>query len=203
MVRITAAASAMTEGAWMENGHEHELVARIRGGDSAAFEELYRDFGAPLLAFAYGQVRSREVAEELVQELFLNLWKQRQKWTLSHSLASYLYGALRNRIHSYRRTLSGRDEIMRRSSADDGGLDALPSGSRTDDMVREADLQAAIDRAIASLSPRCRETFVLVRQQHLSYVQAAEVMGISVKAVEMNIVRAFSALRRDLAGWRD
>ena len=42
-----------------------------------------------------------------------------------------------------------------------------------------------------------------MRQQHLSYVEAAEVLGVSVKAVEMNIVRAFAALRRDLADWRE
>ena len=203
MVRLTAAAVAITEGAWMDHAHEQDLVARIRDGDIAAFEELYREFAGALLAFAYRQVRSREVAEELVQELFLGLWKYRQKWVLSRSLAPYLYGALRNRIHGYRRTLSGREEMLRGSSRDEGGLDTLPSAEHTDDRVREGELRDAIDRAVASLPPRCRETFVLVRQQRLSYMEAAEVMGVSVKAIEMNIVRAFAALRRDLAGWRD
>jgi RNA polymerase sigma-70 factor (ECF subfamily) len=185
------------------NEDERDLISRIRTGDLAAFERLYNEFGPGLLTFAYGQVRYRAIAEELVQELFLNLWKHRQKWVLTRSLAAYLYGALRNHIYSYRRTMAGRDELSRSSVSDEAGLAVLPSSSRTDDLVRESDLQKAIDRAIESLSPRCQETFVLVHQRHLSYAEAAEVMGVSIKAIEMNIVRAFAALRRDLAGWRD
>lgn len=203
MVRITAAASAITGDARTVNEREQELISRIRAGDLAAFEHLYEEFGPGLLAFAYSQVRYRAIAEELVQELFLNLWKHRQKWVLTRSLTAYLFGALRNHIYSHRRTMAGRDELTRSSSNDDAGLAAIPSNSRTDDLVRESELQHAIDRAVESLSPRCQETFVLVHEQHLSYAEAAEVMGVSVKAIEMNIVRAFAALRRDLARWRD
>jgi RNA polymerase sigma-70 factor (ECF subfamily) len=203
VVRITAVASAITGDARMVNEHEQELISRIRTGDLAAFEQLYEEFGPGLIAFAYSHVRYRAIAEELVQELFLNLWKYRQKWVLSRSLTAYLYGALRNHIYSYRRTMAGRDELSRSSSNNDAGLAALPSASRTDDLVRESELQDAIDRAVESLSPRCQETFVLVHERHLSYAEAAEVMGVSIKAIEMNIVRAFAALRRDLADWRD
>lgn len=181
---------------------EQDLVARIRSGDVVAFESLHQEFVSGLLSFAYTQVRSREIAEELVQDLFLGLWKYRQQWVLTRSLKAYLYGALRNRITSYRRTIAARHELQRPADDAAEGLAALPSTERTDDLVREADLVAAIDRAVAALPRRCRETFVLVRQQHLSYAEAAEVMGVSVKAVEMNIVRAFAALRRQLADWR-
>jgi RNA polymerase sigma-70 factor, ECF subfamily len=203
VVSTSSAASAITQGAWMEHEQERELVSRIRAGDAAAFERLYEEFAPGLLSFAYSQVRSREISEELVQELFLNLWKYRQKWVLSRSLSAYLFGALRNRIYSYRRTMAGRDELSRPASDEETGIASLPSASRTDDLVREEELVRAIDRAVASLPRRCRETFVLVRQQHLSYVEAAEVLGVSVKAVEMNIVRAFAALRRELADWRE
>ena len=204
MIRTSSAAvSANTGDAWMEHEHERELVSRIRAGDVAAFERLYQQHVSGLLAFAYAQVRSRPIAEELVQELFLNLWKHRYDWVLTRSLSAYLFGALRNRITSFRRTMAGRDELRRPAVDEDDDFTELPSGSRTDDLVRETELLNAIDRAVASLPPRCRETFVLVRQQHLSYAEAAEVMGVSVKAIEMNILRAFAALRRDLAAWRD
>jgi RNA polymerase sigma-70 factor, ECF subfamily len=72
-----------------------------------------------------------------------------------------------------------------------------------DHRVRERELADAIERAISELPRRCRETFLLVRQQHLSYLEAAEVLGISVKGVEMNMVRALATLRRQLASWRD
>ena len=205
MARTSLAVSAITQAASMEHEHdnERELVSRIRAGDVAAFERLYEEFVPGLLAFAHSQVRSRPVAEELVQELFLTLWKHRQQWVLARSLSAYLFGALRNRIISYRRTLAGQEALSRPASDDDSVFAMVPSTDRTDDLVREAELMVAIERAVASLPPRCRETFVLVRQQHMSYAEAAEVLGISVKAVEMNIVRAFAALRRSLADWRD
>ena len=207
MISWSAAASAIDQGALMEQEQEQEkerlLVARIRSGDVVAFEHLYEQFVPGLLSFAYTQVRSREIAEELVQDLFLSLWKYRQQWILTRSLKAYLFGALRNRISSYRRTMAARHELQQPTADAVAGLASLPSSESTDHLVREAELMEAIDRAIAALPRRCRETFVLVRQQHLSYAEAAEVMGISPKAVEMNIVRAFAALRRQLADWRD
>ena len=204
MVFPSPAASAIAQSALMEQEHEHEreLVSRVRMGDVAAFERLYKETVTGLVTFAYSQLRSREIAEELVQELFLNLWKYRAKWVLNRSLKAYLFGALRNRITSYRRTMGARHELQQPATEAADTLAGIPGASRTDDLVRETELIEAIDRAVAALPRRCRETFMLVRQQHLSYADAAEVMGISVKAVEMNIVRAFAALRRELADWR-
>src|SRR5687768_1995992 len=101
----------------MEQEQEQELVSRIRSGDVAAFEQLYRQHAPGLLAFAHTQLRSREVAEEIVQELFLAVWKHRHTWMLTRSLKAYLFGALRNRITSYRRTTAARHE-QRRSHGD-------------------------------------------------------------------------------------
>lgn len=182
---------------------ERALVSSIRSGDAAAFGQLYQRFASSLLGFAYSQLRSRETAEEIVQELFLAIWRHRGSWELTRSLKSYLFGALRHHIVSYRRTLRARDERTRSTESADEELAALPSASSSDHLAREAELVEAINRAVEGLSPRCRETFLLVRQQHLSYAEAAEVLGISTKAVEMNMVRSFAALRRQLAPWRE
>lgn len=183
-------------------GTDQEIVARIRSGDVAAFEQLYARFASALLGFAYSQLRSRETAEEIVQDLFLALWRHRAKWELTRSLKSYLFGALRHHIVSHRRTLRSRDDRLHAVECADEELAALPAASSADHLARERELVEAIGRAVAGLSPRCRETFLLVRQQHLSYAEAAEVLGISTKAVEMNMVRSFAALRQQLAPWR-
>jgi len=184
-------------------GTDHEIVSRIRSGDIVAFEQLYANHVSALLGFAYSQLRSRETAEEIVQELFLALWRHRERWELTRSLRSYLYGALRHHIVSHRRTIRARDERLQAVAGGEETLAVLPSPTRSDHHVREVELAGAIDRAIEALSPRCRETFVLVRRQHLSYAEAAQVLGISTKAVEMNMVRAFSSLRTQLAPWRE
>lgn len=183
--------------------NDRELVARIGAGDIAAFEELYRAHAPALLAFAHARLHSREAAEDLVQELFLAIWRNREEWELKSSLKSYLFGALRNRIVSYRRARQAREGRLRQVEEGTGGLDTLPSPNRADHRVLESELAEAIERAIDSLSPRNRETFLLVRQQNLSYAETAEILGISVKGVEMNMVRALAALRKALAHWRE
>ncbi len=74
-----------------------ELVARIRAGDEGGCEALYVAHHGPLWRFAYGYVRSAEIAEELVQEVFLALWRNRADWEVSGSVRAWLYGAVRNR----------------------------------------------------------------------------------------------------------
>jgi RNA polymerase sigma-70 factor (ECF subfamily) len=183
---------------------DQEVVARINAGDVSAFEELYRRYASALLGYAYSQLSSREMAEDVVQELFLALWQYREKWDIQRSVKSYLLGALRNHIVSYRRRLHAREGRLRRVSGGDATLAALPAASRADHRVREGELAAAIEKAIEEIGgPRCRETFLLVRQQNLSYAEAAEVLGISVKGVEANMVRALAALRERLAPWRE
>ncbi|HEY8469853.1 MAG TPA: sigma-70 family RNA polymerase sigma factor [Longimicrobiales bacterium] len=179
---------------------DRELASRVRARDVAAFEALYRRYAGAMVRFAYSQLGSREAAEDVVQELFLGLWRHRENWVPSDSVRAYLFGALRNRIVSHRRALAARGP---RRHVGPGSAASLPSSSSADHGVREAELIDAIERAVAGLSPRCRETFRLVRQEHLSYAQAAEVLGVSVKAVEMNMVRALAALRKQLAEWCD
>lgn len=180
---------------------DRELVSRIRAGDIQAFEELYRQYVSSLLRVAYTRLRSREVAEDVVQEVFLSLWQHREKWVLRKSLRSYIYTTLRNQVVHHQRHMQARDWRLRRVAAPDGILAAMPGPAGTDHRVRENELAAAVERAIERLSPRNRETFLLVRREGLSYAEAAEALGISIKGVEMNMVRALAALRKELKHW--
>jgi RNA polymerase sigma-70 factor (ECF subfamily) len=178
------------------------LVERIRTGDVAAFRELYDAHAPSLLGFALAQLRSRELAEEVVQELFLRLWKHRANWVLvRRSAKAYLFSSLRNTIISHRRSLNARPRRGDEVEASATLLTSLASSEAADDGLNEAELRRILDAAVASLPPRCRETFVLVRRQGLSYAEAADVLGVTMKAVEMNMVRALAALRIQLADW--
>lgn len=178
------------------------LVERIRLGDVAAFRELYDAHAPSLLGFALAQLRSRELAEEVVQELFLKLWRHRTKWVLvRRSAKAYLFSALRNGIASHRRSLRALPRRGETIEASATLLQSLPSSESAADHLEEVELLRVLGAAVASLPPRCRETFLLVRRQGLSHAEAADVLGVSVKAVEMNMVRALAALRIELADW--
>jgi RNA polymerase sigma-70 factor (ECF subfamily) len=77
-------------------GQDAAWLERIRAGDPGAFEALFREHYHGLCLFAARLVASDAVAEELVQDVLLRVWQQRERWTVTGSVAAYLYGAVRN-----------------------------------------------------------------------------------------------------------
>ena len=92
---------------------ERDWVARIRGGDAPAFEALFHAYHAPLCAFANRLVGVRDLAEEIVQEVFLYIWERRETWDVRSSVKSYLFTAVRNAAMSYLR----HERVVRQRTA--------------------------------------------------------------------------------------
>lgn len=178
-------------------------VARIRGGDEIAFAAMFDAFCRPLLAFACAQLRSRGAAEEVVQDLFTSIWMRRSAWVVRRSLRTYLFQAVRNRVLNYQRDMRARMSHWAPPDLAADMLAAQPAPQRADDRVGVDELRHAVAHAVSALPARNREVFLLVRRHHLSYAEAADVLGVSPKAVEQHMMRAFHALRVRLAQWRD
>jgi RNA polymerase sigma-70 factor (ECF subfamily) len=176
-------------------------ILRIRNDDSAAFEALFLAYHEPLLRFAHGYLKTRSATEEVVQDVFSNIWEKRVQWEVRDNVRTYLYAATRNGALNRIR----RGELERRwAAAVVEAIDAptvFPRVAHADERVELAELDDAIRRAIDCLPPRCRETFVLSRQHHLSYEQIGVTMGLSVKTVQEQMSRALRALRVSLADW--
>lgn len=180
------------DGAW---------AARIRESDHAAFEALVRHYSDQLCALVYGITRDVEATQELVQDLFLWIWRHRHEWEVRGGLTTYLYRSARNRAVSYLRHegLERRwQEEMARTGAHPFERTAV---ARSDEDASTAELSAAIECAIDTLPNRCRQVFTLNREHHLSYREIAETLGISVKTVEVHMGRALTAMRRQLTDW--
>lgn len=174
-----------------------ELVARIRAGDEAAFETIFRTYLAPLSTFAYRYVGSRDLAADLVQDLFLWIWRNRGGWTVQGSLKAYLYSAVRNRgldVIRHRRIEHRWAEESARERRASWATAAASSGEADDERL------AALERAIAALPDRRRQVFLLRWRDRLSYAEIAEVMGTSLKTVENQMTRALQAVRRHARG---
>lgn len=177
---------------------ELALVQRVRRGDEQAFEEIFRTYYVRLVSFATTNVGSQATAEELVQEIFLQLWARRDQWTVERSLAAYLFRAVRNRIVNARRSL------RLETSYGDDAMHAIELGSAppADGRLREAEIGAALAHALALLPERPRQVFLLSRRQGLSYAEIGTALGISLKTVEMHMSRALVQLRASLDEWR-
>jgi RNA polymerase sigma-70 factor (ECF subfamily) len=180
---------------------ESGLIARVRAGDVAAFEVVFQAYAASLCDFAEGYLRVRDAAEEVVQDVFLHLWVQRDEWPVRGRVRSYLYAATRNRAlnvlrHAQTEARWEGDiayQLMDRARAD-------PADSVAD--AARAALERALAHAIARL-PEPRRAVVRLRWvEGLSYTEVAEALGISIKAVDNHLARAIKALRATLEAYR-
>ena len=175
-----------------------ECLARLRTGDERAFELLFRGHAAALCAFAFSYVRSRETAEEIVQDLFCWIWEQRFTIEMPHGMRAWLFTAVRNRslnaLRNSRVEFSIHERLTREARTQSGPV-------RPDAELSARELAAAVARVVAAMPVRCREVFTLVREQQLSHADTASVLGISPKTVEIHMTRALAILRAELGAW--
>ena len=177
---------------------EREWLGELRTGDARAFERIFRAYAAPLCDFALSYVRDRETAEEIVQELFCWIWEQRFTIEMPHGMRAWLFTAVRNRCLNALRDDRTELSIHERVSH---GAHAIAPVEQADAQTVAGDLADAAAQIIAVMPVRCREAYTLIRVQQLSYAEAAQVMGISPKTVEIHMTRATAILRAGLRPW--
>ncbi len=172
---------------------EDQWVDLIRSGDTATFELMFRSYYPRLCQFAYRSIRSIEVAEDLVQSVFLNIWKNRRNWSPRCTPCMYLYKATRNQMINYlkHKNVENISEFVDVSS--------IHTEEQTpEDKFNEKECSHAINDSITRLPERCRLIFLLKKEDGLTYNEISEILGISVKTVETQMGRALRFLRENL-----
>jgi RNA polymerase sigma-70 factor (ECF subfamily) len=191
----------VTHGSDAASNSPLDLARRIRAGDVRAFEELFRSHYASLCRFAYRYLREAWLSEELVQDLFADLWADHARLELRGSVRAYLFTAVRNRALNHRKhQLVERDWEKHEASPEVRELHPAPRGA--DHALDVAERDAHLHAAIESLPERCRLVMQLRWRDQLSYAEIATVMGISIKGVENQLSRGLLALRQRLGANR-
>jgi RNA polymerase sigma-70 factor (family 1) len=165
---------------------ERALVERIRAGDLDAFEALYRAYWERLYAFAFRYLRTKEDAEDITQEVFFRIWRGRSHWVPAGAVRNYLYLAVRN---------AARDRLERAGVARRWRVGQWETVSEVQSSLEEADLLAAVERALTELPSKRAGVCKLRLIDQLSYAQIAERLGISEKTVETQLARGLRFLR--------
>ena len=171
------------------------MTARTESSQRKEFEKLFRAHYAALVTFAAGMVGSADAAEDLVQEVFIAIWRRRAEMPPDAVARAYLYKAVRHRSLNALR----HDRIARESA--DSIERSFIVASAEDDLIHD-EAESAVRAAISRLPERARLMFTLSRDEGLTYAEIARVTGVSVKTVETQMGRALRALRESLAGYQ-
>jgi RNA polymerase sigma-70 factor (family 1) len=169
------------------------LMQRVSCGDVGAFEEVVGRCWQRTFVFAQYLTHDSDVANDVAQETFARLWERRRKWDPSGSVQSWLFRTARNYIISEVRKEQVREKWVRRSSHE--VVDRPPTP------LEEVEVRDTLDEiglAIAALTPRRREAFILFHVQGLSYRESAEVMSVRPQTVANYLQAALEDLRQAL-----
>jgi RNA polymerase sigma-70 factor (ECF subfamily) len=177
-----------------------DLVEQLRGDDELvarrALEQLHVTWAIALARYVERLVHASDVADDIVQDVFLAMWLRRADVVSTGSLRAYLYGAVHRRALQVLRNarVAGRWAERVASEMTEAGVVSAPS-DRADTATNLSELAAVLHTAIEALPVRQREAFLLYRERELSLQDVAQVMGISVNTVKVQIQRAGITLR--------
>jgi RNA polymerase sigma-70 factor, ECF subfamily len=174
---------------------DRELQERIRAGDESAFDAVFREHYSHLVRMAESVLRQRATAEEVAQEVMLELWRRREVLHIEQSFRAYLLRSTRNRALNQVRhqRVVDREAVV-------SSIEPRSAPSAEDEMLG-TELEVAVRNAIAGLPEKTREIFQLSRYQGLKYAEIAATLEISVKTVEKRMGQALAELRNRLSQW--
>ncbi|MBC8185284.1 RNA polymerase sigma-70 factor [candidate division KSB1 bacterium] len=175
----------------IENG---QWIESIQNGDASVFETLFRTYYASLCGFVYQYTKSTEAAEEIVQNIFLKIWENHEKWKPHGTIKSYLYKAAKNHSLNYLKHQTRKQKIFDSEAVVEIQSDITPA-----DELHGRELHKAVSYAVNKLPEKCRLIFNLNRQEGMTYTDIADNLDISIKTVETQMGRALKTLRRILA----
>jgi len=161
-----------------------------------AFDEVYRKYSKRLFRFSYNLLKSKEDAENIVQDVFLNLWANRHKIEKGTSLKYYIYTiAYHASINIIRKKLKESDYLEHLMSLQE------PLEEAVDLQVEFRELDEKLKSIIDALPDRQKEVYILHRVERLKYSEISERLGISVNTIENHMSRALRTIREKLGNY--
>lgn len=171
---------------------EEELLSEIQRGDYAAFTEVYNRFAAKLYSFSQKIELDTADREDIIQEVFSALWVRREVIQIDN-LGAWLYMSVRKQALYQLRKKKYRDNHIQSIINF-----VTPFYDPILGQIQEKELQHFLDRQLEKLPPRAQEVFRLSRQEHLTYKEIAEQLGISEKTVRKQVQNVLKIFRYKL-----
>jgi len=177
----------------LKNLTDADLLVMVRDDRMDAFEELYYRHWKKLYSFAYKRIRSKEVAEEIVQDFLTNLWSGRKTMLIKTSFEGYIYTSVRNLVLNYI-----AKEARKQAYSQFIRLFKTEVDNTTEETLNVRDVYFNLQKELSYLPSKCRSVFEMSRQENKSNKEIAAQLGISEKTVESHLTKAIRRLRVNL-----
>ena len=168
---------------------EEDLIEGLRAGDRDAFTVIYKEYWYRMFTVANRKLQNRELAEELIQDIFTRLWKERESIKITQ-LDYYLFSAVRYEVIDHIRAVGRQNNYIQYYQSFSSFEDL-----NTENTIALNDLVAMIDKGLEILPDKTREVFQLSRLQNWPIPKIAKHMDLSEKAVEYHLTKATKSIR--------
>lgn len=169
-----------------------QLIDALKSGDPKAYSFLVDTYHHKLCVYAFSLIHDKDSAEDIVQNVFISTWRKRDQLKVDFSIKGFLYKSVYNEFIDHYRKLKSVFPLEKKY------MEALT------DIVEEEDdhslerIIKIIEKEIQKLPPKCKEVFLLSKENGLTNIEISEYKNISIKSVEAHITKAFSLLRKSI-----
>lgn len=171
---------------------ESEWLRKLAQGDEVAFTEIYHQYWKLLFSVAANKLDNLMDAEEVVQEVFADLWKRRAEVNIQLSLKSYLAAAVKFQVYSL------LHKKYRQRLHEQGMQEVASTTSHVEEQYDLRELQQQLNQTVAQLPERCKLIYELSREKGFSHKEIAQTLDIAEKTVENQLTKALKHLRTSL-----
>ncbi len=172
---------------------DRDIIGGIRRGDIGQFELLFRSSYTSLVNYAITILKDKDTAEEIVQDLFCKIWRDRKKINIMSSLNGYLFRAVYNKSMHYL-----EHQKVVRKHVSEAKKELVINTEDPIEILKYKELNEKIAIIIGKLPERCGRIFCMSRFEGLKYAEIAEELSISIKTVEANMGKALKVFRNEL-----
>lgn len=172
---------------------ERILLEKLKNDDQSAFTIIFTRYYPDMVRFSFGLTRNQDSSEEIVQEVFLKLWENRNSLLIHNSLKSFLLKTVQNRSID-----SLRHVNITNKYASIVLEHPILSENDTENYILHSELEANFNHAMAKIPAQFAEAFRLSRIENHNYQEIAKELDVSVRTVEVRIAKALGLLRKEL-----
>lgn len=172
---------------------ESQIISLLSEGNEAAFEELYHSYSKRLLGYLIKSVKSESIAAELLQDVFVKVWKNRENIDPDQSFRSYLFKIAENLVYDFFRK-AARDKKLEAALI----TDYNDSYSHIEETISIAENKKLVDSLLESLPGKRRQVFQMIKIEERSYEEVGELLHVSPSTINDHVVKATKAIRKNI-----